>query len=104
MPRCGGAQRRPPCNSPGTVASLTTAAEQSHEREQDGGAYASLSEVVQEGLRALAREDEWLREAVRESLDDPRPSIPAEEVFAELEQRYEEDISNESKGARRRAP
>jgi antitoxin ParD1/3/4 len=68
------------------------------------GAYASLSEVVQEGLRALDREDEWLREAVRESLDDPRPSIPAEEVFADLERRYEEDVSKERKGARRRAP
>jgi antitoxin ParD1/3/4 len=66
------------------------------------GAFGSLSEVVQEGLRALDREEEWLREAVRESLDDPRPSIPAEEVFAALEGRYEEDVAKERGRARRR--
>jgi antitoxin ParD1/3/4 len=62
------------------------------------GAYASLSEVVQEGLRALDREDEWLREAVRESLEDPRPSIPAEEVFAELRRHHAEEVEADRRG------
>ena len=52
------------------------------------GRYASVSEVVREGLRALEREeahlDDWMREKIRESLDDPRPSVPAAEVFARL--------------------
>jgi antitoxin ParD1/3/4 len=62
------------------------------------GAYASLSDVVQEGLRALDREDEWLREAVRESLEDPRPSIPAEEVFAELRRHHAEQVEADKRG------
>ncbi|MDQ0463986.1 antitoxin ParD1/3/4 [Caulobacter ginsengisoli] len=52
------------------------------------GAYASASEVVRAGLRALDREEEtlnaWMRAKIREALDDPAPSIPAEDVLAEL--------------------
>ena len=52
------------------------------------GAYASVSEVVRAGLRALEREeatlDAVLRQKVQEALDDPSPAIPADQVFAEL--------------------
>ncbi len=52
------------------------------------GAYASASDVLRAGLRALDREeaaiDAVLREKVRAALDDPRAAIPADEVFAEL--------------------
>jgi antitoxin ParD1/3/4 len=55
------------------------------------GAYASESEVVSAGLRALERQErheteteEWLRHRVPQSLADPRPSQPAEEVFSRL--------------------
>lgn len=52
------------------------------------GAYSSASEVIRAGLRALDREEEALNEIwrrkIKESLDDPRPSLPAEEVFREL--------------------
>lgn len=52
------------------------------------GAYASESEVLGDALRALDREtaahDEALRRQVETSLADPRPSVPAEEVFARL--------------------
>ena len=52
------------------------------------GAYASASEVMRAALRALDREEsavnEWLRRQVDESLADPRPNRPAEEVFKRL--------------------
>ncbi len=58
------------------------------------GGYASTSEVVREALRDWSRhrdedrrELESLREALRAGLDSG-PSIPAEEVFAELRARY----------------
>jgi antitoxin ParD1/3/4 len=50
------------------------------------GRYASMSEVVREGLRALERQEAMLdalvREKVAEALADPRPSISADEAFA----------------------
>jgi antitoxin ParD1/3/4 len=52
------------------------------------GAYASASEVLRAAVRALDREDEVILEGLRkridESLNDPRPNIPAREVFARL--------------------
>jgi antitoxin ParD1/3/4 len=63
------------------------------------GRYTSVSEVVRAGLRALEREeqhlDEWVREKIRESLDDPRPSIPAEIVFDELRARMAATVQAE---------
>jgi len=55
------------------------------------GRFASASEVVREGLRALEREeahlDEWMREKIRAARQDSRPSIPADEVLARLNAR-----------------
>lgn len=52
------------------------------------GRYASLSEVVRAGLRALEREEETLdailKARVQEAVADPAPSIPQDEVFAAL--------------------
>lgn len=60
----------------------------------ESGAYGSASEVLREALRALDREDaaldEVLRRKVQAALADPRPSIPADEVFASLEQAAQE--------------
>ena len=52
------------------------------------GDYASLSEVVRAGLRALEREeralDAVLKARVEEALADPAPLRPQVEVFAAL--------------------
>jgi antitoxin ParD1/3/4 len=67
------------------------------EKRVASGAYASASEVVRAGLRALDREeaalDEMMRRKIQEAYDDPRPSVPASEVFDELERRGQEMMS-----------
>ncbi len=56
------------------------------------GSYASPDEVIRAGLLALEREesgtDEWLTKLAEESLADPRPSVPAAQVFRELRAKY----------------
>jgi antitoxin ParD1/3/4 len=56
------------------------------------GAYASASEVIRAAVRALDREEaalsEWLRERVDEAFADPRPNVPAGDVFERLRERH----------------
>lgn len=62
----------------------------------NAGSYASGSEVVRAGLRALQERDaafeRWLREEVATAYDemkaDPARGIPAKAVFAEARARY----------------
>ena len=66
------------------------------EAKVDDGAYASASEVVRAGLRALQERDaaveRWLRDDVVPTYDarkaDPSQGIPAKAVFAEVRARY----------------
>ncbi|MEJ0025539.1 MAG: type II toxin-antitoxin system ParD family antitoxin [Rhizomicrobium sp.] len=62
------------------------------EARLNSGAYASASEVLRAAVRALDREDAavnaWLKQQVAESLNDPRPSIPASTVFDRLRKRH----------------
>jgi antitoxin ParD1/3/4 len=60
----------------------------------ESGEFDDMVDAVRGAVEALERQDqeklEWLREKVRRSLADPRPSIPAEEVFAEMEAMIDE--------------
>ena len=60
------------------------------------GAYASVSEVIRAGLRALDREDAALdailRARVEEAMADPQPNVPAEDVFARLRTHHERQV------------
>lgn len=68
--------------------------EQSHfiDDQVARGGYASASEVIRAGVRALQERDEaverWLREEVAQTYDamkaDPSRAIPAEEMFSQL--------------------
>ncbi len=67
-------------------------------RKVEAGAYASNSELVRDALRLWQEREDlkerklaWLRAKLDESLNDPNPSLDAEEVFAELEARYAKD-------------
>jgi putative addiction module CopG family antidote len=59
------------------------------------GAYASVSEVVRDGVRALLERDaaveRWLREEVApghaEYLSDPSKAVPAEDVLGRIKAR-----------------
>ena len=65
---------------------------QSVDERIKAGSYASADEVVRAGLLALEREeaatDEWLTKLAEESIADPRPSVPAAQVFQDLRAKY----------------
>lgn len=52
------------------------------------GDYASMSEVLRAGLRALEREeaafDALLKARVEEAMADPEPGLPLQQAFAEV--------------------
>ena len=58
------------------------------------GAYASASEVMRAAVRALDREeaaiDDWLRQRVDEAFADPRPDVPAADVFKRIRKLHAE--------------
>jgi antitoxin ParD1/3/4 len=66
------------------------------EERVQSGSYSSPDEVIRAGLLALEREEastnEWedaeLIRLAEEAMADPRPSIPAEQLFRELRAKY----------------
>lgn len=71
------------------------------------GAYASASEVMRAAVRALDREeaaiDGWLRQRVDEAFSDPRPNVPAEDVFKRLRKLHADDVSRSKRRRRTNA-
>ncbi len=69
----------------------------------ESGDYDSASEAVRAALRALERErdalDEIMRLKVQEAMDDPRPSIPAAKVFAELREFHASQAKADKRGS-----
>lgn len=67
------------------------------------GAYASASEVIRAGVRALDREDaaldEWVRQRIDEAFIDPRPNLPAAEVFKRLREHHAARVKAEENEA-----
>jgi antitoxin ParD1/3/4 len=67
------------------------------------GEYASASEVLRTALRALDRQDaaldEYLRAKVQASIKDPRPSVPAVDVFKRLRSRHARNLKAGKRGA-----
>lgn len=70
------------------------------ERRVRNGEYASASEVIRDGLRALDREDEMfeqiLRLKVQEALADTRPPISSEELSRQMQQWHADRLKRDS--------
>lgn len=66
------------------------------QRKVDAGEYASISEVVRDGLRAMQRQDavieRWLRDEVVPSyeryLNNPETGVPIDDVLPRIKARY----------------
>jgi antitoxin ParD1/3/4 len=66
------------------------------------GEYGSASEVIRTALRALDRQDaaldEHLRAKVQAAIKDPRPSVPASDVFKRLRGRHAKNVKAGKRG------
>lgn len=90
------------------LAKRTVSLPQEHatyiDRMVASGAFASASEVVRAGLRALQERDaaveRWLREDVAAAYDalqdNPERAIPAKTVFDELRARHADKIKRDA--------
>ena len=74
----------------------------------DSGRYASASEVVRAAMREFEVKVgppvltvEYIKAAIKEADDDPRPSIPGDQFFAEL--RAEFGKERNAKSSKRKA-
>lgn len=96
------AMDRPAMRRPSKIEVELGELQESAEARVRSGQFGSLNEVVRAGLLALDRDDanrnEAMRRAIEEALADPRPSIPADEVFAGLRARHAERVQAVKRG------
>jgi antitoxin ParD1/3/4 len=78
---------------------VTPAMKRTLEERVASGQFASASELIREALRVWQKlEDEHqerlasIRARIQKSIDDPRPGIPAEEVFDRLKEMHERNL------------
>ena len=61
--------------------------------------YATASEVIRAGLRALELEDErhmaWMRDRIGAARSDPRPNVSGADVLSRLDARIAEAVKDE---------
>ena len=61
--------------------------------------YATASEVIRAGLRALELEDErhmaWMRDRIGAARSDPRPNVSGADVLSRLDVRIAEAVKDE---------
>ena len=78
---------------------VTPAMKKTLEERVASGQFASASELMREAFRIWQRQQDEheehlasIRARIQKSIDDPRPSIPAEEVFDRLRKMHERNL------------
>jgi antitoxin ParD1/3/4 len=78
---------------------ITPAMKRTLEERVASGQFASASELMREAFRTWQRQQDEheeriasIRGRIQQSLDDPRPSIPAEEVFDRLRLKHQRNL------------
>ena len=78
---------------------VTPAMKRTLEERVASGQFASASELMREAFRTWQRQQDehdarlaFIRARIQQSIDDPRPSIPAEDVFDRLRKMHEQNL------------
>ncbi len=78
---------------------VTPAMKRVLEERVASGQFASASELMREAFRTWQRQQDEheerlasIRARIQKSLDDPRPSVPAEEVFDRLKEMHQRNL------------
>jgi antitoxin ParD1/3/4 len=82
---------------------ITPAMKRTLEERVASGQFASASELMREAFRTWQRQQDEheerlvsIRARIQKSIDDPRPSIPAEDVFDRLTKMHERNLKAHS--------
>ena len=82
---------------------VTPAMKRTLEERVASGQFASASELMREAFRTWQRQQDEhdarlasIRARIQRSIDDPRPSMPAEDVFDRLRKMHEQNLKAHS--------